>query len=87
MKSHELSRSGKIHTYSIVHRSFPGIETPFVSAIIALDGGGSVQATVKDISIEDPDALFGQPVELVFAPTNQKTKEGETYLAYHFKPV
>ena len=39
MSAKKLSTSGKLHVYSIVHRSFPGIEVPYVSAIVDLDGG------------------------------------------------
>lgn len=83
----KLSETGTIHTYSIVHRSFPGIETPFVSAIVALDGGGSVQATVRDVSIDDPDALFNLPVKLVFSDSGQHNSDGVAFLAYHVLPA
>jgi uncharacterized protein len=31
MKAVKLSNSGELYVYSIVHRSFPGIEVPYVS--------------------------------------------------------
>ncbi|MEA2625172.1 MAG: uncharacterized protein QOD06_1217, partial [Candidatus Binatota bacterium] len=34
-----LSDRGRLHVFSIVHRSFPGIDVPYVSAIVDLDGG------------------------------------------------
>lgn len=77
---------GRIHTYSIVYRSFPGVATPFVSAVVALDGGGSVQGTVRSIA-PDPDCqLFGLPLRIVFSETEQTDEEDNRYLAYHFVP-
>ncbi len=35
----KLSTTGKLYVYSIVYRSFPGIEVPYISAIVDLDGG------------------------------------------------
>ena len=37
----KLADTGRLHVFSIVHRSFPGIEVPYVSAIVDLDGGGT----------------------------------------------
>lgn len=86
ISSHELADTGRVHTYSIVHRSFPGVETPFISAVIALDGGGNVQATVKDVTIDADEQLFGVPVKIVFSPVDQTDSSGRNFLAYHFVP-
>jgi uncharacterized OB-fold protein len=42
-RAESASNSGTLYAYSIVHRSFPGIEVPYVSAIVDLDGGGTVE--------------------------------------------
>ena len=34
----KLANKGKLYSYCIVHRSFPGIDVPYVSAIVDLDG-------------------------------------------------
>ena len=36
-----LSDTGSLYSYSIVHRSFPGIEVPYISAIVDLDNVGT----------------------------------------------
>ena len=44
----KLSNTGKLYSYSIVFRSFPGIEVPYISAIVDLDGGGTVKGNLID---------------------------------------
>ena len=43
MQARPLSNTGTLYTYSIVHRSFPGIDVPYVSAVVDLDGGGTLK--------------------------------------------
>jgi uncharacterized protein len=85
LDSIELGQRGQIHTYTVVHRSFPGIATPFVSALVALDGGGSVHVTVRNVD-DLSAALFGLPVRLVFEMSGQVDREGRRFLAYHAVP-
>ena len=42
MRTKRLANEGTLHTYSIVHRSFPGVAVPYVSAVVDLTGGGSL---------------------------------------------
>lgn len=86
VSAHKLSETGRVHTYSIVHRSFPGVQTPFVSAVVALDGGGNVQATVQDVAIDTDEPLFDIPVKIVFSAVDQADSSGRNFLAYHFVP-
>ena len=44
----KLGNTGKLYSYSIVFRSFPGIEVPYISAIVDLDGGGTVKGNLID---------------------------------------
>jgi uncharacterized protein len=34
-----LSNQGKVHVFSVIHQSFPGIKTPYITAIIDLPEG------------------------------------------------
>ena len=88
MSAIQLSNQGTLYSYSIVHRSFPGIDVPYISAIVDLEGGGTVKGNL--IGIEpDPDVLeFGMPVEVVFDDAlGRKDSDGNSYLSYFFKPV
>ena len=72
--------------YSIVHRSFPGIEVPYVSAIVDLEGGGTVKGNLINVEPEPDQIKMGMPVELVFKKAPRKDAEGNEYLTYYFQP-
>ena len=81
-----LPNSGKLYSYSIVYRSFPGIEVPYVSAIVDLDDGTAIKGNLIGVD-PDPDSIeFDMPVDVVFDDAlGRKDKEGNSYLAYFFK--
>jgi len=82
-----LASKGRLHVFSIVHRSFPGVEVPFVSAIVDLNGGGTVKGNLIGID-PDPDKIeLGMPVDVVFKDAGRKDKEGNSYVAYFFQPA
>ncbi len=87
MDSIRLSNRGTLYTYAIVHRSFPGVEVPFISAVVDLEGGGTVKGNLVDID-PDPDQIrFGMPVEVVYRDAlGRKDKDGNSYLSYFFVP-
>ncbi len=74
--------TAKLHTWSVVHRSYPGIEVPFVSAIVDLDGGPTLKGTVRVA----PEALReGLPLRLVYDDAGgAKDKDGAPYIGFHF---
>jgi len=87
LASRRLSNDGHLYVYSIVHRSFPGVAVPYVSAIVDLEGGGTVKGNL--IGIEpDPDKIkMGMPVRVVYKDAlGRKDKEGNSYLSYFFEP-
>ena len=88
MKSIKLNNTGKLYSYSIVFRSFPGIEVPYISAIVDLDGGGTVKGNLIDCE-PDPDKInFDMPVEVIFDDAlGRKDKDGNSYISYFFKPI
>ena len=62
-RASKLSNRGELYVYSIVHRSFPGIEVPYVSAIVDLEGGGTVKGNLIGIEPspgEDPHGNAGR---------------------------
>jgi uncharacterized protein len=87
MDTRRLSNHGTLYAYSIVHRSFPGVAVPYVSAIVDLEGGGSVKGNLIDVD-PDPEKLqFGMPVEVVYKDAlGRKDSEGNSYLSYFFQP-
>jgi uncharacterized OB-fold protein len=82
-----LSNKGSLYSYCIVHRSFPGIAVPYVSAIVDLEGGGTVKGNLVDVEPDPAKIKFGMPVEVVYRDAlGRKDREGNSYLSYFFKP-
>lgn len=81
-----LGTRGTLWTYSIVHQSFPGVETPYVAAVVDLPEGVSVRCNIVDVS-PDPAALaFGMPVEMVTRKVRED-KDGNDVIAFFFCPA
>ncbi len=82
----KLSDHGTLYVYTIVHRSFPGIETPYISVIVDLEGGGTVKGNLINVA-PDPEAIrMGMPVDVVYEIAPRKDQEGNEYLTYYFQP-
>ena len=87
MTDMKLANTGKLYNYTIVHRNFPGVPVPFVSAIVDVDGGGTLKGNLEGVS-PVPDAIkFDMPVKIVIKDAGRKDKDGNSYLAYFFQPA
>lgn len=87
MDTVKLANSGKLYSFSIVHRSFPGIDVPYVSAVVDLDDGVAIKGNLIDVE-PDPDKIkFDMPVDVVFDDAlGRKDRDGNAYLSFFFKP-
>ncbi|NIP15091.1 MAG: hypothetical protein GWM88_10410, partial [Pseudomonadales bacterium] len=76
-----------LYSYSIVHRSFPGIDVPYVSAVVDLDDGTAIKGNLINVE-PDPDKIeFGMPVDVIFADAlGRKDRDGNSYLSFFFQP-
>tara|TARA_B100001758_G_C17888333_1_gene342356 strand:+ start:81 stop:488 length:408 start_codon:yes stop_codon:yes gene_type:complete len=84
----KLSNKGKLYSYSITFRSFPGIDVPYISAIVDLDGGGTVKGNLIDCEPDPEKIEFDMPIEVVFDDAlGRKDAEGNSYISYFFKPI
>ena len=87
MEPVRLSNQGELYSYCIVHRSFPGIEVPYVSAIVDLEGGGTVKGNLINVEPDPSKIDFGMPVEVVYDDAlGRKDSDGNSYLSYFFQP-
>jgi hypothetical protein len=87
METRRLSNAGTLYAYSIVHRSFPGVAVPYVSAIVDLEGGGSVKGNLINVEPDPKQLPFGMPIEVVYKDAlGRKDNEGNAYLSYFFQP-
>ncbi len=81
-----LSTRGKLFTWAMVYRSFPGVAVPFVSAIVDFDDGLTVKGTLRAPDLQMLHA--GMPVVAVFDDAGgARDAEGAAYLGYHFEPA
>jgi uncharacterized OB-fold protein len=75
-----LSRRGRVHTFSRVHRAPPPFRAPYVLAFVQLPEGPRIFCQLDCA----PDAdVMGRDVELVVAPLYEI--EGETVHGYKFR--
>ena len=85
----QLSDKGKVWVFSVIHQSFPGVKTPYVTAVVDLPEGVSVKSNLIDVDPEDleknPQKAFGMAVELV---VNQVAtdRQGNPVMAFQFRP-
>lgn len=87
METIRLSNNGNLYVYCIVHRSFPGIEVPYVSAVVDLEGGGTLKGNLINVDPDPEKIEFGMPVEVVYKDAlGRKDREGNSYISYFFQP-
>ena len=83
-----LSNKGKLYSFCIVHRSFPGIEVPYISAIVDLEGGGTVKGNLINLDPKPENIKFDMPLDVVFDDAlGRKDSDGNSYISYFFQPA
>lgn len=84
----KLSDRGHLYVYSIVHRSFPGVAVPYVSAVVDLEGGGTLKGNLMEAGSDPEKIKMGMPVRVVIKDAlGRKDKDGNSYLSYFFEPA
>ncbi len=84
-KEQKYGSDGELYVFAVVHQSAPGVETPFIGAIIDLDDGVSVRGNVYGLDPLKPDkSWFGKRVKM-YTEVIRQDKEGNDVLAAKFK--
>ncbi|NWG46428.1 MAG: Zn-ribbon domain-containing OB-fold protein [Alphaproteobacteria bacterium] len=78
---------GHLYAYTIVHRSFPGVETPFIHAVVDVEGGGALRGTLLGVPPDPDDIEMGMPISITFEDAGQTDREGNRYMTYFFRPA
>jgi uncharacterized OB-fold protein len=86
MKPVALASRGRLYNYTIVYRSYPGIKVPFISAIVDLEGGGTVKGNLLEVQPDAKHLHFGMPVRMIFREAQLASAEGVGYIAHFFVP-
>jgi uncharacterized OB-fold protein len=76
---------GEIYVFAVVHQTVPGLEAPYVAAIIDLDDGVSVRGNVYGLDPLKPDAAWlGKRVKMVTEVIRQD-RDGNDVVAAKFQ--
>lgn len=81
----QVTERGVLHSYSIVHRSFPGVAVPFVSAIVDMADGTVLKGNLRKVDPKPELLRFGMPVKLVFGDAGRTDAQGNAYVSYFFE--
>lgn len=80
-----LGTEGRVTAYTIVHRAAPGLDAPYTSVVVELDGGGVVKANLRGVT--EPTAIEPDlKVRLVTFPAGVDD-DGTTAVAFGFEPI
>jgi uncharacterized protein len=81
-----LADEGTVRSFTIVHRAAPGVTTPYVSAIVDLEGGGVVKANVLNVEPSPQVVNLGMKVRLTTAVAGVDD-EGTEAVVFGYEPV
>jgi uncharacterized OB-fold protein len=85
-KRRKLGTTGKVRSFTIVHRGVPGIPVPYVSVLVDLDGGGTVKASLANTPADPKHVTLGMPVKMTtFAAGTDD--DGTEAIAFAFEPA
>lgn len=78
---------GKIYVFSVVHQTVPGLEAPYVAAIVDMDDGVSVRGNVYGLDPLNPSAdWFGKRVKM-YTEKIRVDREGNDIIAAKFRVI
>ncbi|MGK2739534.1 Zn-ribbon domain-containing OB-fold protein [Tepidicaulis sp. LMO-SS28] len=83
----KLPSKGTLYSYTIVYRSFPGVEVPFVSAVVDIEGGGTVKGNLINVEPDPAKIEMGMNVDVIFKDAGRTDKKGNHYISYFFQPA
>ena len=82
----KLNTTGKVRSFTIVSRGIPGIPVPYVSALVDLDGGGTVKANLSNIPPDPEHVKLGMAVKMTTF-TAGTDDDGTEAIAFAFEPA
>lgn len=87
MTAIRLPERGTLYSYTIVHRSFPGTDVPFIDAIVDLEGGGHLKGTLSGVEPDPRVIAFDMPVRIAFREAAPANAPDQPHLTYIFLPA
>jgi uncharacterized OB-fold protein len=86
LQPQRLSGTGKLVAFTVVQRSYPGIPVPFISAIMELDGGGTLKGNLINLEADPANIRVGMALELVYRQAPWGDEKGNLYMMFYFQP-
>ena len=87
LEAKRLADKGHVLAFTVVRRSFPGLPVPFISAVVALEGGGDIKVNLENMDVDDTALQVGLAVELIFKQAPWGDEHGNEYLVYAVQPA
>lgn len=81
-----LPRTGRLRSFSIIHRAAEGLSTPFVSGVVALEDETAVKANIVNCPPDPDHVRLGMPLSLTTFIAGED-REGSTAVAFAFEPA
>jgi len=83
-----FSDHGTLRAFTIVYRTAPGIEVPFIAAIIDMPEGTAVRANIGGVEPEGEKvaALLGKKLEM-YTEKARTDQEGNDVIVFKFRPA
>jgi uncharacterized OB-fold protein len=81
----KLGNRGTIFAFTIVHRSFPGVPVPLISAVVRLDSGAHVRGNIEGLAPQPDAVLACAKVEVEFDTIT--ADDGTPLIRYVFRPA
>lgn len=81
-----VASTGKVTSFTIVHRAAPSVTVPFVSATVLLDDGVAVTANIVNTPPDPEHVVLGMPVALT-TYTVGTDDNGVEAVAFGFEPL
>jgi uncharacterized protein len=85
-RSRDLANTGVLRAFTIVHRASQGVTVPYVSAIVAVDGGGVVKANMVGVDPDPGNLALGMKVKLTTFPAGTDS-DGTEAVAFGYQPA
>lgn len=85
-ESVHLSGDGEIYVWSIIHQATPYVKAPYIAAVVDLPEGVSVNTNIEGIEPRPENLKFGMKVKM-YTEKVSEDKEGNSYIAYKFRPA
>jgi uncharacterized OB-fold protein len=82
----ELAPTGVVTAYTVVEQSVPGIPTPYVSVVVAFDGGGHLRSGLRGVDPRSDEVRVGLPVQLAVEVAGVD-KDGAEVVVPVFEPA